>query len=88
MATLSWATAGTTRCLAAPETTRSAGGDGNNYATGDDGANRLFLRDGLIDRWCDSGPLTLEVDPSRTDPSPSGPIEFAGDHEVCPADEF
>ena len=64
------------------------GGDGNDFVTGDDGADRLFLRDGLVDRWCDSAPLTLEVDPPRTDPSPSGPIEFAGDKEVCPADEF
>lgn len=64
------------------------GGDGNDYVTGDEGADRLFLRDNFVDRWCDSAPLILEVDPPRTDPTLSGSIQFAGDKEVCPADEF
>ncbi len=68
--------------LGGPGDDRLTGGLGNDYATGDSGSDRLFLRDGRVDRWCDASPALLEVD--GPDPGQS----FAGDTAICPADQL
>ena len=63
--------------LGGPGADTLTGGAGNDFATGDAGSDRLFLRDGMIDRYCETEPALLDVDSGA-------PTDVA----ACPADQF